>query len=224
MLEYLLEFLSEDECTRADRYHLDQDRRRYVIGRGVVRCILGKYLGIPASQLEFEYGTCGKPYLQNAYPYSLHFNISHSQELALLGVCWDREIGVDLEYIPSILDWEEIADRFFSSHECENLFLLPKHQQIKAFFDAWTRKEAYAKATGKGLSIPLDSYEVSLVPNEPAQLISTAWKPDDVNNWSMSGISIQHGYSAAVVVQGRTPSFQKRYLSKYLLQTLLSNK
>ena len=177
--------LSEDERQRAIRYRFDRDRLRYTIARGMLRRILAAYLGRPPAELKFGYGERGKPFLQltesgsGARGRSLEFNLSHSGELALFAVASGRAIGVDVEQERALEDWAAIAERFFAAGEQAAIARLPQKERQRAFFDCWARKEAYIKAVGDGLAIPLDGFEVSVETRE-ARLLSTAWRSGDV--------------------------------------------
>jgi 4'-phosphopantetheinyl transferase len=195
--------LSADESQRAARFHFPRDRRRFTVARGVLRDILGRYLGVPASELGFRYSAYGKPALADGFDATgVRFNISHSHEIALFAVTCDREIGVDIEYLGREIDGEEIAEHFFSSQECATLRALPAAAKHEAFFTCWTRKEAYIKAHGEGLSLPLDQFDVSLAPGEPAALLATRSDPREALRWSLQALPPGPGYVAALAVEG----------------------
>jgi len=170
----LLHTLAADELARARRFYFQRDRERFFVARGVLRSILSCYLDTEPSQLRFGYSSYGKPALaQNTGRNAIRFNASHSHELALVTVTRGRELGVDIERICAEVANEQIAERFFSPRKVVRLRSLPTDTQTEAFFHCWTRKEAYIKARGEGLSLPLDQFDVSLVPGEPAALLST---------------------------------------------------
>jgi 4'-phosphopantetheinyl transferase len=199
----LAQALSYDEAIRAGRFRFERDRRRFVVARGVLRIILGRYTGFEPSQLRFRYGERGKPYLSASFgSYTLHFNVSHSHELALYAVTRDYEVGVDLEYIRPIPDAEQIAERFFSTRENVALRAIPVDLKYEAFFTCWTRKEAYIKARGEGLSLPLDQFDVSLAPGEPARLLHTRDNPQEARRWSLVDVAPDSQYAGAVAIQG----------------------
>src|SRR5262249_29846251 len=155
------------------RFHFVRDQERFVACRGTVRTILAQYLARDPRRLAFIYGANGKPALTgNEAPCRLHFNVAHSDGLALLAVGRGREIGVVLERIRPEVATEAIARHYFSARDIEALRALPPRLRVKAFFHAWTRKEAYLKATGAGLSLPLDCFDVTLRPGEPAALLA----------------------------------------------------
>ncbi|MHC5725109.1 MAG: 4'-phosphopantetheinyl transferase HetI, partial [Nostoc sp.] len=175
-LQNLAATLSSDETARAERFYFPKHRQHFIAGRGILRTILGHYLGIKPSQVEFNYQHRGKPVLADKFADTgLAFNLSHSQELGLCAVNCTRPIGVDLEYIRPMSDLEALAKRFFLRREYEMLRSLSPNQQQEIFFRYWTCKEAYLKATGDGLS-QLEQIEVSLTPTEPAKLqITEDW-------------------------------------------------
>src|SRR6476620_7910163 len=161
--ETLLRTLSDDERARADRFHFDQHRRRFVLTRAFLRALLGRYLAIGPEEVRFVYGPYGKPSLADEHgAHRLRFNASHSHELAVYAFAQEREIGIDVEHIQQEFAGEEIARQFFSTYEVNTLLALPKSEQAAAFFRCWTRKEAYIKAIGSGLSHPLDEFDVTL--------------------------------------------------------------
>lgn len=192
-LQNLRETLSSDEITRAERFHFPQHRQRFIAGRGSLRSILGRYLNIKPSEVQFNYQQRGKPVLAETFAESgLEFNLSHSQELGLCAVNCQREIGVDLEYIRPVSDLEALAKRFFLAREYEMLRSLSSNQQQETFFRYWTCKEAYLKATGDGLS-QLEEVEVFLTPTEPAKLQIS-------QDWSLFELAPANNYVAAVAV------------------------
>jgi 4'-phosphopantetheinyl transferase len=203
-LEQLERTLSGDERERSARFYFERDRQRYIVGRGTLRIILSRYLAIEPGQLQFRYGTHGKPALALATGGErLRFNLSHSQDLALYAVGCDREVGVDLEYARRVSDIEQIAERFFSPREYAAFQTLSTDQRFQAFFDCWTRKEAYIKAIGDGFSIPLDQFDVSLAPGEPARLMSIGGDPLKASGWSLRELLPAPGFVAALAVEGQ---------------------
>ncbi len=202
-VEQLAGVLSDDELARARRFYFERDRRRFMVARGVLRKILGWYLALPPARLEFTYGPRGKPFLLAAGDgQRLRFNVSHSQELALFAVTRDRELGVDIEFMRPLDDADAIARHFFSAHEQATLLSLPASLKHQGFYNCWTRKEAYIKATGEGLSQPLDEFDVSLAPGEPAKLLSVVGKPEEVSRWTFQALQPPEGYAAALAVEG----------------------
>ena len=199
----LRQLLSPDECARADRFHFERDRNRFIVARGSLRTILGAYLKRNPPELSFSYSQYGKPSLFGEPASSeLSFNLSHASELALIAVTRDRRIGVDIEFIRPDLASEQIAARFFSPHEVAALRALPQDVQSEAFFNCWTRKEAYIKAIGEGMSLPLDQFNVSLAPGSAAALLGNVKDVGEISRWSLRELHPGAGYRAAVAVEG----------------------
>ena len=191
--------LIEDERIRAERFNFRRDRKRFIVGRGVLRMILGRYLHIEPNRVQFSYGPHGKPYLADGDG-ALQFNLARSHELALYAFTRGREIGVDIEYFRALTDAEQIADSFFSPRENAILQALPASQRQQAFYNCWTRKEAYIKAIGKGLAQPLDQFDVSLAPGESTRLLKVEGSPEEGSRWSLYSLTPVAGYVAAVAV------------------------
>lgn len=204
-VETLNRTLSRDERERVNRFHFQKDREQSIVGRGALRTILGSYLGAAPVQLSFCYNANGKPtVIQEPGADAVRFNLSHSHEIALIGIARGREIGVDVERIrPVLADWQ-IARRFFSPREAADLRSLPADVRTEAFFSCWTRKEAYLKARGEGLSCPLDQFDVSLIPGAPPALLSTRGDPSEVSRWSLQALAPAPGYVAAIAVEGKS--------------------
>jgi 4'-phosphopantetheinyl transferase len=197
--------LAAEELRRAGRYHFPRDREHFTVARGLLRDILGRYLKTPPGQLRFCHHPHGKPGLAGETGGErLCFNVSHSHGLALYAVTRGRAVGVDVERIRPDLSEEDIAERFFSPREVAALRALPTNMQPAAFFHCWTRKEAYIKATGKGLSIPLNEFDVSLTPQEPATLLNVNGEPHEALRWSLQELSVDSGYAAALAVEGHS--------------------
>lgn len=202
--ETLLRVLTHDEREKAERFYFHKDRRQSIVARAALRDILSRYLHVRPDDLWFRYGPQGKPELeQRTQGEHLEFNLSHSQELILAAVCAGRRIGIDVEYMRPGSDWELIVDRFFSPFEIAALSAVPGHLRTEAFFHGWTRKEAYIKAKGGGLSIKLDEFDVSLAPGEPARLLRSVEEPDAPFRWWLKEIFPAPGYAGAVAVEGR---------------------
>jgi 4'-phosphopantetheinyl transferase len=196
--------LSADERFRAEHFYFPKDREHFIAAHGILRAILGSYLNRPPGCLSFREGSFGKPSLsQQSGPQDIQFNMSHSHGLALYAVGRGRAVGIDLEFAGREIDVEQIAERFFSAREAATLREMPPAVRRNAFFLCWTRKEAYIKATGKGLSMPLDQFDVSLVPGEQSALLQTRPDMDEAARWSVRDLSFSHDYSAALAVEGR---------------------
>ncbi|HEX8500631.1 MAG TPA: 4'-phosphopantetheinyl transferase superfamily protein [Pyrinomonadaceae bacterium] len=199
--------LAEDELQRAGRFHFRKDHDRFVAARGALRDILGRYTGLAPRLLRFVYEERGKPALSpETCDRPLRFNLAHSHGLALCAVTLGRAVGVDLELVQEEFAGMEIAERFFAPREVAALRALAPGERATAFFDCWTRKEAYIKARGEGLSHPLHSFAVSLAPGEPAALLCTDDDPAEAASWSLLALSPGGPYRAALAVEGAPPS------------------
>jgi 4'-phosphopantetheinyl transferase len=199
----LRESLSPDEEARAERFYSPAGCACYVAGRGILRALLARYLGTPAGNLSFCYNAHGKPALApGCGTEDLRFNLSHSHGLALFAFAFRREVGVDLEYIRSSLTEDRLAERFFSTQEATTLRALPEKDQTRAFFNCLTRKEAYIKARGGGLSIGLSSFAVSLAPGQLTNLLITSRDGRELTGWSLRALAPGDGYVAAVAAEG----------------------
>jgi len=191
--------LSMDESQRAARFRFEREQRRFTVGHGLLRILLGRYLDLPSENLQFTYSATGKPAL--VAETSLRFNLAHSGELALVAVTMDREIGIDLEFLRPLPEAQELAGKFFSPLERDELAALPPDRKTEAFFGGWTRKEAYLKARGDGLTYPLDQFSVSLAPELPARLLKVAEGTDEMARWSLQSLSPAPGYVGALAVR-----------------------
>ncbi|MCA1575907.1 MAG: 4'-phosphopantetheinyl transferase superfamily protein [Acidobacteria bacterium] len=198
-----LRTLDADEQTRASRFHFKKHRRRFIAGRGVLRSLLGRYLEVKPEEVRFAYGPYGKPALDAAHHAgALRFNASHSHELAVYAFAQDHDVGIDVEYIKEDFATQDIAERFFSKYEVQVLTALPREEQAAGFFRCWTRKEAYIKAIGSGLSHPLDQFDVTLAPNEPAALLRDHRDPEVATRYAMFNLDLPAGYVGALAVAG----------------------
>jgi len=195
--------LSDEERARADRFHFTKDRRHFTVARGLLRTLVARYTDRRPELVSFTYNAYGKPSLSTEDAgASLRFNLSHSKGLALYAFARGREVGVDVEFSREEFAGEEIAARFFSPAEVAVLRALPAEEKTRAFFNCWTRKEAYIKAHGLGLSLPLEGFDVSLAPGEPAALLSTRHDPAQAARWSLCALSPAYGYAAALAAEG----------------------
>ena len=202
-IQSLFRNLDADERARAARFHFARDREHFIVGRGVLRSILGGYLNRPPECLSFRYNANGKPALAgDPDADTLRFSVSHSGEIALYAVAPGRDVGIDVERIRPDLGVAEIADRFFSPHGAATLHALPADLKRQAFFRYWTHNEAYVKARGEGLSLPLDRCHVSLAPPVPAAVRPTAGDPSGSLRWSFHELIPAPGYVAALAVEG----------------------
>jgi len=193
-----LDALSSDERARGARFVFEAHRRRFTAARCLLRELLGELLETAPAELRFEYGVAGKPAL--AWPKAeLRFNVSHSGDQAVFAFARDVEIGVDIEEARGV-DHAAIAQRFFSPAECEALRSLPAERRSRGFFEIWTRKEAFVKARGGGLTIALDSFDVSL--GEPARLLRVAGEPEPARVGRIEALPAPASYCAAIAILG----------------------
>jgi 4'-phosphopantetheinyl transferase len=192
--------LAADERSRADRFHFDRDRRRFIVGRGVLRSLLGSYVHQPPDRIVINYSAYGKP--ASAAP--LQFNVAHSHELAVFAFTAQAPVGIDVEYQQRVVsDRDRLAERFFAPQEHEAYRALPEAEKRPAFFRCWTRKEAYIKAIGTGLSHPLDRFVVSLAPDQPAALLSSTDDALASQRWLLVHLEPRTDYVGAVAVESR---------------------
>lgn len=200
-VQTLLETLSPDERERAGKFHFHRDYESFVIARGVLRNIISRYVNVPPDELRFSYDRYGKPRLSSCET-PLCFNLSHAKAIALYAVSRVDATGVDVEYVREDFATAEIAERFFSADELSGLRALPPELRTAGFFTCWTRKEAYIKALGEGLSHPLDRFTVSLVPGQPARLLSTD-VPGETSRWTLMELQAGTGYIASLAIEGK---------------------
>ncbi|HEY6190088.1 MAG TPA: 4'-phosphopantetheinyl transferase superfamily protein [Pyrinomonadaceae bacterium] len=203
VIDVLWDTLAVDERERAERFHFRRDREHYIVARGVLRNIIGRYSGIRPGALRFRYGSHGKPALAvELNEARINFNVSHSHNLALFAITRERELGIDIEYVRAEFAQGRVAEQFFSRREVATLRALPADAQAVAFFNCWTRKEAYVKAKGEGLSMPLDRFDVSLVPGEAAALLTTRGDAREASRWALQELMPAPGFVAAIAVEG----------------------
>jgi 4'-phosphopantetheinyl transferase len=190
--------LSRDERDRAMRFHFERDRSRFIAGRGLLREVLSSYLKIEPARLQFAYGPSEKPILK-IFPRhrTLHFNLAHSNDLILIALTRACAIGIDVEKIRPIPDPENLARHFSSPSELLKLMTLPREKRLPAFFNLWTRKEAYIKATGNGLSDVIKEVEVSFFPGEPARLAAISGNTQVAADWTLVELNPAAGFKAA---------------------------
>jgi 4'-phosphopantetheinyl transferase len=193
------DLLSAVEQDRASKFKFETDRRRYITAHAALRSILANYLNSPGRDLQFAVGPYGKPKLAPIHARKkIEFNLSHSQEMALIAVTQGREIGVDVEWVREDFAFDEVAQRFFTAREVAALHALPLHLQREAFYKCWTSKEAFLKAKGTGLSGQLDEVEIVSIDND-VRVKAT------IPNFSLVDITADRGYTAALVVSGVEP-------------------
>jgi 4'-phosphopantetheinyl transferase len=197
LMRRLRETLNGQERARAGRFVFSTDRAQYTAAHGLVRHVLAGYLGIPPAEVIYGYGRHGKPYLVTAdAPAVLRFNMSHCANVCLCAVALDREVGVDIERIRVDRDHRGIADRYFSPAERAALLALPADELVPAFYDCWTRKEAHLKATGDGLGVPLDSFDVPVIRDVRSAPTAGRHGP------RLTSLPAVPGYATALAVSG----------------------
>jgi len=206
----LASLLDRDEQTRAARFRFDVHRHRFTVGRGLLRVLLGRLLDRPPDALRFGYGVKGKPFLVEA-PADLRFNLSNSANGVLIAVARERELGADLESLRPLSDADALVERFFAPGEREVYRRVAPAGRLSCFYSGWTRKEAYVKARGDGLSLPTTEFEVILAPGEPARLVRFDREPDEVGRWSFAAFEPARGFLGALAVEGEERGLESRF-------------
>jgi 4'-phosphopantetheinyl transferase len=205
IMDRLESTLSEDEKERAARFHFAADRDRFIAAHGGLRDVLSRYLHCAPNQFSFSKNSYGKPALHD---HQLEFNLSYSGDFALIATSPERKVGIDVERIRSGISSHVIAQQYFSKQEFAELQSLPLERRETAFFTCWTRKEAYIKAQGLGLSLALESFDVSLTANEPALLRTTRPDSQEATRWTLFSLDVDPCYQAAAAVHGPHPEFR----------------
>lgn len=192
--------LSADEIARANRFHFEKDRGQFVCCRSVLRKLLGEYLDISPAEVRLKYLASGKPQLEEEQnPHELQFNVAHSGDLALIAVGSGHRLGIDVEKIRGDVDTRSLAERFFSLREREGLRALPEPERVSGFFACWSRKEAFLKATGEGLSFPLSKFSVSVHPNCDPEIEEINGSEQEGTRWFLADLPAGTQYRAALV-------------------------
>jgi len=197
----LAAILSEEERARAARFRSKELRRRYTVARGVLRSILADYGGVPPEAIAFVYGSHGKPELACPADAPLHFNLSYSQDLALVAATRIAPVGVDIEWTKRTRPIDQLVERFFAPGERRDYHSLAEDQRRLAFFHCWTRKEAFAKGLGRGLTLPLHAFEVTLLPEEPAAVHAMEGDADEAKQWRIASLAPADDFVGAVAVR-----------------------
>jgi 4'-phosphopantetheinyl transferase len=199
----LRDILTDDERARADRFHFERDQQRSIASRGMLRVLLGKYLQRPAGSIAFELSEYGKPFLpKDDNNPKVFFNTSHAGDLVLAAFARERLVGVDVEPLREIQDADRLVERFFSPSEVAEYRLVHADERRRAFLNGWTRKEAFIKAHGEGLSLSLKSFDVSLTPGRDAALLGTRLNPDETQRWSLLDLPLDEKHVGALAVEG----------------------
>ncbi len=198
----LTQCLSPEERRRAERFRFDRDRRRFIVARARLRQLLGDRLKSRPEAVELVYGTHGKPALaQRSDNMDWRFNVSHCDDIAAYAFSQGREVGIDVEAIRNVHRADTIASHFFSRSEQEAYLALDSSEKMAGFFNCWTRKEAFIKAIGLGISHPLDCFDVSLVPGDPARILRVKNTPGADAGWRLDSFSPLPGYVVAMVTE-----------------------
>jgi 4'-phosphopantetheinyl transferase len=190
--------LSSEEQERALRFRVERPRAEFVLTRGTLRTLLAQYRGIMPQEVQFRYEVRGKPALEGES--GLCFNVSHTDGLALMAFVMRRTIGIDVENLVRGVDAQRLAERFFSERERQALRPLCGDELQAAFFRCWTRKEAYIKAKGDGLSLALHEFDVSIAEQDRDALLATRPDPTEAARWTVCDVPMGTGYVAAVAV------------------------
>ena len=193
---FFSDFLSDDEKKRAVRLKSEKDKRRFVVSRGLLRQNLGHYMDTNPAQIVFDYNSHGKPSIRtDDNKKNIKFNVSHSRDIAIYAICLNKEIGVDVEYIRDVGTADKIVKRFFTEEEKSFYSSLSDDKKKLGFFTLWTRKEAYSKARGMGIGLPLKDFDISLVQSET--------NGANKSKWSLIDLDIDNDYLAALATEGR---------------------
>lgn len=198
----LAETLAPDEHARAAGFYFERDCTKFIVSRGILRYLLGSYLGCIPSDVCFSYTSQGKPVLENKHaPGHISFSLSHSHQLVLYAFTIERAVGIDVEHVRPVDRQEQIVQRYFSPREQRVYFALPAEQRTTAFFNAWTYKEAYVKARGTGLAGELAAITVPLAPDDSSALLHS--DEEDLSHWRLESLAPAPGYAGALVGEGR---------------------
>ena len=201
-LSYYSSLLSQEETVHAERFYFEKDRSRFIAGRGLLRTLLGSYLNLEPAQIEFVYGPYGKPALKSRLTdHVLEFNLSHSNDLVLYAFNWNRRVGIDIEYMIPMQDMDDFAEQFFAPNEKAYFHSLSGDQKSDVFFKLWTSKEAFLKANGKGLTVPISEVEISLAIEKTVKLISIGGDREQSAGWRLELFDPFQGYQAALAVE-----------------------
>jgi 4'-phosphopantetheinyl transferase len=202
-LARLHELLSDEERARAARFRFPVHRERFISGRATQRLLLARYLDVAPTAIRYRYAAHGKPALDGPEAASgIRFNVSNAEDGLLVALAMEREVGVDLEPLHRVVDRDAVARRFFSIPENRVYDTIAEEERDAAFFTCWTRKEAYIKAVGDGLTMPLDCFDVTLRPGEPARLLATRGDPAQAGRWTLRELDPGPGWLGALVVEG----------------------
>ncbi len=201
-LAHLQTILSSDEQARAQRFKFPKHRKAFETARGLLRLILSRYLHTSPESLNFAQESHGKPFLLSPTTPPLSFNVSHSNDMVLYAVTLKSPVGIDIEYHKPKINIPALIQRICSTEEKEMLMALSPTEQKRGFFACWTRKEAYVKATGKGITVPLEKITVSLPTSPCVELRHLEDDEQDISLWTLSDIQVAPRYTAALAIKG----------------------
>ncbi len=200
-LDQYWSILNKEERERALKFRFEKDRNCSIIARGVLRNLISEYTSLDAKNVHFEFGTNGKPYI--CHHNSIQFNVSHAADAIVFGFTKSHILGIDVECTEGDLDVENVAKAFFSDTEVKSLLKLDRVYHKQAFYNCWTRKEAFIKAEGSGLSFPLKEFSVSLESPIVAELLETHWNKNEKDKWTLTAFTPAKNYIGALAVKGK---------------------
>ena len=210
VINNLFWLLSDEEKEKLIRFHFPQDRHRFIICHGAVRQIVSQYLAVEPDQVIFYENQFGKPIFRNELgEIAIQFNLSHSEDLAVLALTPIRNIGVDIEFIHPFTDYLKLAATYFSPEEIVYIDSLSENIKLNAFYKLWTRKEAFLKAIGKGLSFPLNDFSMMGPPSFEFRKVKLSWRSALAGYWYFIDLQIEEGYSSTLVIEGDKVSVLK---------------
>ena len=200
-MAFFYTLLSNDERIKANRFKFDKDKKISIVSRGSLRYLIGQYLNLNPTAITFTYGTYGKPQMDGLT--ALKFNVSHSKRFIVVGFAYGMDLGVDIEYINNTFNVMDIVDNYFSKAEIKAIAKLAQpHERTNAFYRGWSRKEAFIKAKGLGLSLDLHSFSITMDGDETAELYETHWNGYEKQDWHILPFYVHPDYKAAVAVSG----------------------
>ncbi len=199
--------LSREERAKSERFSTALLQCRFVAARASLRVIIASYLNAEPSEIEFEYGQFCKPAIKTKGA-SLQFNMAHSNDLGVIAITSEKHVGIDVEHVSTVVDMDNIVAHAFSPYERSVYSAIPADLRANVFLRCWTRKEAYMKATGMGLSLPPDKFDVTLIPGEIPRLLRVEHDPDEVSRWSLSDFDLATDYIGTVAFEGTFSSLR----------------
>ncbi|MFN8671515.1 MAG: 4'-phosphopantetheinyl transferase superfamily protein [Candidatus Sericytochromatia bacterium] len=215
-LDFFYNLLKEDEIIRSNRFYFEKDKHNFIISRGLLRFLINKYTKIDYKKINFNKNEYGKPFLDNS---NLKFNISHTKDRLLLAFSNNIELGIDIEKVREISLYKDIVKRFFSENEIKDFFSLDESLYQETFFTIWSRKEAFIKAIGQGLSFGLDNFDVSVLYEKP-EIKNIRYEKNSINinkKWLLFNIDVPKTHKAALVLEKVDKEIDIIFNSKYLL-------